>query len=86
MISTSLAPWHKHINHRGTQDFLVRDLEFDDSMGAMAIEGGVHMGQRIRFMVRDKEGAMQDLTNHALAFKHRQRQVLFHAIIAHSSS
>ena len=58
------------------QDFLVRGLiGFDQATGAMAIGEGVRVGQRMRFMVRDREGAMQDLTDHALAIKRRQLQV-----------
>ena len=60
-------------------------MGFDQSRGAIVIGDAVHVGQRMRFMVRDKEGAMQDLTDHALAFKRRQLQVLFHASIALSS-
>ena len=87
MTSTSLAVWHKYVDHHGMQDFLVRGLiGFDQSMRAMAIGDGVHVGQRMRFMVRDREGAMQDLTDHALAIKRRQLQVLSHAITAHSSN
>ena len=58
------------------QDFLVRSLiGFDQATGAMAIGEGVRVGQRLRFMVRDRDGAMQDLNNHALAIKRRQLQV-----------
>lgn len=57
------------------QDFLVRSLiGFDQATGAMAIGEGVRVGQRLRFMVRDRDGAMQDLNNHALAIKRRQLQ------------
>ena len=87
MTSPSLAAWRKNVDHHGAQDFLVRGLiGFDQSTGAMAIGDDVHVGQRMRFMVRDREGAMQDLTDHALAFKRRQLQVRFHASIAFSSN
>ncbi|EIE18487.1 hypothetical protein COCSUDRAFT_68226 [Coccomyxa subellipsoidea C-169] len=57
------------------QDFLVRPLMgFDQSSGAMGVGGGVRLGQRIRFMVRDREGARQDLMDHALSLKRRQLQ------------
>ena len=58
------------------QDFLVRGLiGFDQSTGAMAVGEGVRVGQRLRFMVRDRDGAMRDLTDHGLALKRRQLQV-----------
>lgn len=57
------------------QDFLVRPLMgFDQSSGAMGVGGGVRLGQRIRFMVRDREGAKSDLMEHALVLKRRQLQ------------
>ena len=60
----------------GTQDFLVRGLiGFDQSSGAMAVGDGVRVGQRLRFMVRDRDGAMRDLTDHGLSLKRRQLQV-----------
>ncbi len=58
------------------QDFLVRGLiGFDQSTGAMAVGEGVRVGQRLRFMVRDRDGAMRDLNDHGLALKRRQLQV-----------
>ena len=50
-------------------------IGFDQATGAMAIGEGVRVGQRLRFMVRDRDGAMQDLNNHALSVKRRQLQV-----------
>ena len=64
------------------QDFLVRGLiGFDQSTGAMAVGEGVRVGQRLRFMVRDRDGAMRDLNDHGLALKRRQLQV--HAASLH---
>ena len=58
------------------QDFLVRGLiGFDQSTGAMAVGEGVRVGQRLRFMVRDRDGAMRDLNDHGMALKRRQLQV-----------
>ena len=42
---------------------------------AIAVGETVGVGKRIRFMVRDKEGAKQDLQNHAMAYKRREFQV-----------
>ena len=65
------------------QDFLVRGLiGFDQSTGAMAVGEGVRVGQRLRFMVRDRDGAMRDLNDHGLALKRRQLQV--HAAPLHA--
>ena len=65
------------------QDFLVRGLiGFDQSTGAMAVGEGVRVGQRLRFMVRDRDGAMRDLNDHGLALKRRQLQV--HAASLHA--
>ncbi len=50
-------------------------MGFDQSSGAMGVGGGVRLGQRIRFMVRDREGAKSDLMEHALVLKRRQLQV-----------
>lgn len=49
-------------------------MGFDQSSGAMGVGGGVRLGQRLRFMVRDREGAKQDLMEHALSLKRRQLQ------------
>ena len=49
-------------------------MGFDQSSGAMGVGGGVRLGQRLRFMVRDREGAKQDLMDHALSLKRRQLQ------------
>ena len=50
-------------------------MGFDQGSGAMAVGGGVRLGQRLRFMVRDKRGAQDDLRAHALALKRRELQV-----------
>ncbi|DBB01388.1 TPA: hypothetical protein ACH3X1_000056 [Trebouxia sp. C0004] len=56
-------------------DFLIRGIiGMDPKGGAIAVGETVGVGKRIRFMVRDKEGAKQDLQNHALAYKRRELQ------------
>lgn len=55
-------------------------MGFDQSSGAMGVGGGVRLGQRIRFMVRDRKGAQSDLMEHALVLKRRQLQVIENAI------
>ena len=57
-------------------DFLIRGIiGMDPKGGAIAVGETVGVGKRIRFMVRDKEGAKQDLQNHAFAYKRRELQV-----------
>ncbi|KAK9902118.1 hypothetical protein WJX75_004921 [Coccomyxa subellipsoidea] len=75
-LTVALAPDDfKAADELGPQDFLVRPLMgFDQSSGAMGVGGGVRLGQRLRFMVRDCEGAKQDLMEHALSLKRRQLQ------------
>ncbi|KAL3147368.1 hypothetical protein ABBQ32_002849 [Trebouxia sp. C0010 RCD-2024] len=56
-------------------DFLIRGIiGMDPKVGAIAVGETVGVGKRIRFMVRDKEGAKQDLQNHAFAYKRRELQ------------
>mmetsp|Transcript_38716 Transcript_38716/g.86104 ORF Transcript_38716/g.86104 Transcript_38716/m.86104 type:complete len:558 (+) Transcript_38716:89-1762(+) len=56
-------------------DFLIRAMGLDGK-GHLVVSDYVRPGQRVRFMVRDKEGAMQDLASHGLAFKRRELQSL----------
>ncbi len=50
-------------------------MGFDQASGAMAVGGGLRLGQRLRFMLRDARGARDDLRAHALALKRRELQV-----------
>lgn len=53
------------------EDLLIRGVGFDPSTGHMAIGDRPRVGARFMFMVRDREGAMQDLGRHCLALKRR---------------
>ncbi|KAF6260236.1 hypothetical protein COO60DRAFT_1637771 [Scenedesmus sp. NREL 46B-D3] len=53
------------------QDFLIRGMAVDKA-GFMVVGDAVRVGQRLRFMVRDRKGAQQDLLSHCLAYKRRQ--------------
>lgn len=44
----------------GPEDFLVRGAGFERS-GTMAVAEYVKVGQQLRFMVRDRQGAQEDL-------------------------
>jgi small ligand-binding sensory domain FIST len=51
-------------------DFLVRGLQGADvESGALAMGDLVKVGDRLRFMVRDQRGAMQDLEQHLQDYK-----------------
>eukprot|EP00198_Chlamydomonas_reinhardtii_P011498 XP_001700835.1 predicted protein [Chlamydomonas reinhardtii] len=56
------------------QDFLIRALRGFDAEQALVVGDYMRAGQRLRFMVRDKQGAQEDLTSHGLAFKRKQLQ------------
>eukprot|EP00891_Asterochloris_glomerata_P008257 jgi/Astpho2/8257/fgenesh1_pg.00122_%23_30_t len=49
-------------------------MGIDPNTGCVAVGDTVHLGQRIRFMVRDAQGARQDLDNQGLAYKRRELQ------------
>ncbi|KAG2450418.1 hypothetical protein HYH02_004920 [Chlamydomonas schloesseri] len=58
------------------QDFLIRALRGFDAEQALVVGDYMRAGQRLRFMVRDKQGAQEDLTSHGLAFKRKQLQAM----------
>ncbi|PNH12493.1 hypothetical protein TSOC_000565 [Tetrabaena socialis] len=62
--------------HRPGQDFLIRALRGFDSEQSLVVGDYVRAGQRVRFMVRDKQGAQEDLASHGLAFKRKQLQAM----------
>ncbi|GAB4815830.1 hypothetical protein N2152v2_002876 [Parachlorella kessleri] len=54
-------------------DFLVRQLMgMDANSGALMIGDVVRVGQRLRFVVRDRQGAMHDLVSHGVDLKKRE--------------
>ncbi|KAG2486907.1 hypothetical protein HYH03_014406 [Edaphochlamys debaryana] len=62
------------------QDFLIRALRGFDSEACLVVGDYMRVGQRIRFMVRDRQGAQEDLTSHALGFKKRQLQAMLEGV------
>lgn len=58
------------------QEFLIRGLVGFDSEQGLVLGDAVRVGQRLRFMVRDKQGAVEDLTSHGLAYKRKQLQAM----------
>ncbi|GIL44466.1 hypothetical protein Vafri_1917 [Volvox africanus] len=58
------------------QDFLIRALRGFDSEQCLVVGEYMRAGQRIRFMVRDKQGAQEDLASHGLSYKRKQLQSL----------
>ncbi|KAK9802941.1 hypothetical protein WJX72_001714 [[Myrmecia] bisecta] len=75
-LTMSVAPDDfKDTSKLDAADFLVRGLlGADPRSGSIAIGESVRLGQRVRFMQRGREGAMQDLQNMGLAYKRRQLQ------------
>ncbi|KXZ56458.1 hypothetical protein GPECTOR_1g41 [Gonium pectorale] len=61
------------------QDFLIRMLGGFDSQQALIVGDKMRPGQRLRFMVRDKQGAQEDLQAHGTAYKRRQLQAMLEA-------
>ncbi|KAK9839210.1 hypothetical protein WJX81_001660 [Elliptochloris bilobata] len=76
-LTAALAPDDfKPAAELGTGDFLVRCLaDFDTQTGVLLVGGGARLGQRLRFMVRDRDGAMQDMRDHAVELKRRSLQM-----------
>ncbi|GLI65553.1 hypothetical protein VaNZ11_009115 [Volvox africanus] len=58
------------------QDFLIRALRGFDSEQCLVVGEYMRPGQRVRFMVRDKQGAQEDLASHGLSYKRKQLQSL----------
>eukprot|EP00798_Chlamydomonas_sp_ICE-L_P013129 gene13129-3451_t len=54
-------------------DFLIRSMGIDKD-GNIAVGDFLRQGQQIRFMVRDRQGAMEDLKSHGLALKRAELQ------------
>lgn len=54
--------WPQPLEELQAGDFLVRGLQGADlESGALAMGDDVKVGDRLRFMVRDQQGAVQDL-------------------------
>jgi small ligand-binding sensory domain FIST len=53
------------------QDWLIRGMALT-STAHLAVGDALRVGQRLRFMVRDREGAQADLEAHGVAYKRRQ--------------
>jgi len=54
-------------------DFLIRGLQgADPERGLLAVGDSVKVGQRMRFMVRDRMGAMEDLKQHLQDYKRQE--------------
>eukprot|EP00877_Chromochloris_zofingiensis_P010885 jgi/Chrzof1/604/Cz01g22040.t1 len=53
------------------QDFLIRGMAVDKA-GFLVVGDKVRAGQCMRFMVRDKSGAQEDLNRHGVAYKRRE--------------
>ncbi|GAX75694.1 hypothetical protein CEUSTIGMA_g3137.t1 [Chlamydomonas eustigma] len=53
------------------KDFLIRPMSITQE-GSLAVGEYVRVGQRIRFMIRDQQGAREDLQSHGIAYKKRQ--------------
>ncbi|GLC50443.1 hypothetical protein PLESTB_000379900 [Pleodorina starrii] len=58
------------------QDFLIRALRGFDSEQCLVVGEHMRVGQRVRFMVRDKQGAQEDLDSHGLSYKRKQLQAM----------
>ncbi|GBF93738.1 hypothetical protein Rsub_06070 [Raphidocelis subcapitata] len=53
------------------QDWLIRGMALTNT-AQLAVGDELRVGQRLRFMVRDREGAQADLEAHGVAYKRRQ--------------
>eukprot|EP00884_Botryococcus_braunii_P006244 jgi/Botrbrau1/15620/Bobra.4_1s0008.1 len=75
-LTVAIAPDNfKASEDLGPQDFVIRALVgASPETGALAIGEALRVGQRIRFMVRDRQGACQDLQAHGIDYKRRQLQ------------
>lgn len=75
-IMVGLAPdSFKPTVELGPQDFLIRQIiGLIPAQGALAVGDLVRSGQRFKFMVRDREGALHDMQEQAVDFKRRQLQ------------
>ncbi|KAK9797077.1 hypothetical protein WJX73_003567 [Symbiochloris irregularis] len=62
----------------GASDFVTRSLlgvsADGTGRGFLAVAGELRLGQRLRFLIRDQEGAMRDMEEHGLAHKRRALQ------------